>query len=549
MKKYLVFIAFIISNINIVFAQPSITKTVSLPREKDPLHFENIKLLNNGNTAYLKYDGSGGIGIRIYDKEHNVIAQNLISSKYWKTHTVKNTSIRGVLAIKNDLVILFQQPRSGHPVLYRLVIDGNSANLKSEDMLGITKYKASYSQTSKKRFKRLESNCTFLISNNTNSGSYAIAYYDNLKTKGEDNILIQLYDNEHRLLNAAHINTKEFDRTLTQDIITVGDSCAYLVTKGYYKDNNLKPLLLLSKISNSKNGCETKKLDLSEYGNMHIWIAFLKYNPGNSKLQLLVTGEISHNSKKGVETTIEGNVLCYISPESLVVNNLIGIDNTKINEAAKTTGQNVNYGGGVHYMDVNNKNETILLKESVDIRMYTYYTKGGSYTKTYYDLGAIGVSILNTSGEEISSYFLNRTKYTTMFGYDSHFLRDIKQKIWAPKTFDFLEDYTNADLVGFNFASGIKNNYVFYNDYKKKIDGDAITLTKKDKKNRNYNALVYSLRNNNFSKDYLVGEPTGKNNKVMIPFAFDSNDAEMVTLINSKEGRKKTTDIVWMKLD
>ncbi len=549
MKKYILFSLLSLLSFGKSYCQPSIVTTVHQEREQDPMYFENVKLLNNGNTAYIKYKGAGGFGVRLFDKDHKMISQSLISSKYWNTNTIKGTSVRAVYSIKNDLVIFFQQTCRKHPILFRLVIDGTTSKLKSETMLGVTKNRITYFKTKLRGTVNKESHCYFHIAKDKNSDCYAITYSDNLKKK-DDNIVIQLYNADHKLLNAAHIKNNKYDRVDILDIQAVGDSCAYSLVRAFKNKKKDETLILLNKVSNSQNGCITKQLDLNEYNKLYVMGAFLRYNSETKKLQALLSGEIDQKYTKGTLTTYISNIMAYISPNDMNVNAINEIDNKKINESAKAAGKDIEFSGPVYYMDVNNKNETILLKEHIGVRVIEHRdNKGNTHYSTLYDLGQIGVSILSPSGEETGSYFLDRTTYTTRNRVDDDFLKNSIQKIWAPITLNISENYSNNDMIGFNYASGAKNNYIFYNDYKKKIEGSETDLKRKDKKSKDYNALVYSLRNNNFTKDYLMGQPKEKSSKALNPFAFDSNDNEAVALILSKDKKNTTTDIVWFKLD
>src|SRR6186713_1148054 len=104
--------------------------------------YARIIQMKDGNTLCLYISTEETIDVSIYGSDHTRKMQKHLEPDLGRTRGFR---INNAFEIAGDAVVFISEVNDKHPVLYRLVIDGNSGELKSEDKIAETdRYASKY---------------------------------------------------------------------------------------------------------------------------------------------------------------------------------------------------------------------------------------------------------------------------------------------------------------------------------------------------------------------------------------------------------------------
>lgn len=95
--------------------------------------FAKILQLKNGNTMFIHITYKKGINIRMYNAAHQETAVTHIDPSYGK---LDYGNIEAAFELAGNAVLMISEVDSRTPMLYRLVIDGKTGNLKDDQKIG-----------------------------------------------------------------------------------------------------------------------------------------------------------------------------------------------------------------------------------------------------------------------------------------------------------------------------------------------------------------------------------------------------------------------------
>lgn len=164
--------------------------------------FARILQFRNGNTMYLQFSMEGGIDIQLYDAGHKLLQQQTVTAAYGK---LERGSVDAVFETGGNATLLVSELADKAPVLHRLVINGNTAQLdKEEKLLELAKLNANQLRNALlANTGRLD----FFIRNDPQTGHYAIVKIDPNATDKARQMEVVYYGTGHEELSRASFSS------------------------------------------------------------------------------------------------------------------------------------------------------------------------------------------------------------------------------------------------------------------------------------------------------------------------------------------------------
>ncbi len=488
-----------------------------------------VMLLKNGNTAMINVTPKDGIFIKLFDAGKRPIAELNHESDVWESGKMKKAEIKGVYEIDGNIVLFIQQSAGRKPMLFRLVIDGKNGKMLKEDPIGdlrqaTNNLPARYSSVEKDAY----------------SDNYAVALFP--ADEKDQRFQVVHYNKQHQEisrgdLSAADINFKRLDYA---NMVVLGEKSVVITAFGS-NPGKKNAQLIVGKLEKGSTSFKHKLLDYAnENGFTRTAIC---YNPQSDVITLLsiTMMDIRQKFLSNKSTTSYMPLLTFIDPNSFALLKVMPLQTPKLDELARKNEYKNGFTGLPQDIYVNKNNTYTVIMEEITQEVI-YYSKT-SRIVTY--LGNMGVSTLDASGNELSSSFIPKSQMVKA---------ELYKELYVNERRNTVQDMSYGNqFLSFAYAEG-KNNtgYIFLNDYEKNEEalrkGKIYTVTTIS----GTDAFCYVLRNGDFQREYVFGNPDGKKDKRFAMFSVSDYKPEThtyATIMIDKEGGNKVAKMAWLYLD
>lgn len=421
--------------------------------------FGKILALKDGSTAYLHIEPKDDIEIRIYDPAHKEIVSKKIDPGYGK---LKQAKVEGIYEIGNNITIFMGEADDHTPLLYRILIDKKTGDLREFKILATLK-KATMGDGYAVAFGSVPLP-DFIVRKDLYSDSYGVICYNTLESDRNKRVTLIQYNGNGTETARSFLSSPESKYKYTQilDFVVVGEiAYALLYSYNTEKSGGAANELLLAKAIGSDVSYE----NIGKSVKNRINDGLLRYNPITHHLILLTTEFIASHSNgffsNSYNNTYDVNAF-IIDPDQPELKQPVSLSNSKILSKYRRVFSNKDDKFGPMPQNVyinDNGSFTILLEDVTQIMRQTNYSRQPAGVI----FGTAALITYDEHGNEESSVLipLSQTTLPSMF---SQVYRETEGYYIAKR------ENTAVALNGGNqykslvYINGKKNDYVMLND-------------------------------------------------------------------------------------
>jgi hypothetical protein len=503
---------------------------------KEPKGWTKLIQLRNNNTGLIEILKTDGANFTLYNPQHKVIT----SGKLDLVKTIGNfrlAQIEGVYDINGDFCVFIMGTDPDNKkvgVFFRIVIDGNTGKLKSEEVIDKlpemtmgAAYGMVFGDTDVPAFR---------IEKDPESDYYAVVKYNTLAAETKDRIEIFHYGPDHKIINKAKYNTPTDKYKFTKylacyvhgaDYVLVGTS-AFNTKKSGGEDIRY----YVSQLNKGKTSFVQKELQYTAYDKFAS--AFFIYNKPKEMINMILiinSAQVNQN----------------INPTSLALDKPYSTDLTSVNKIYKGQMGNKKDFAGMLEGSFIDKNGNI----SFLYQQLTKQTKSSGYgmpaivERCFF--GDVALITMSPEGKEVSAtaFPLNIIRAGD---HDPMCYNSARKGRKVNSGFGLVAQ--NDWYYGIDFISTENACYLFFNN---RLDN----MEKADDKNAGAisgisgtTGVRYTYKAGKITRDYMFGKPANKKEAIFInPGASDYNAATKTYATIATYPKEKTAHIVWIKLD
>ena len=520
--------------------------------EEPEVGFCKIIAQENGNTSLIHVTLKEGITTRIYGQDHKQSVIKKIKPAYG---VLKGGDVVGAYEIDGNIVLFIRDYEDRTPILFRLVIDGNTGLLLSEKEIGSLK-KMDLGKGYAMMFGKVPMP-DFYVRKDPNSGNYAVALFNSFAPDRNERIELFHYNEKHEEISRAYYQSPndEYKYLSFQDMYVMGANEVVAVAVGMNTKasaGELNGTLLMGSLKPGDKALALSKLDYPGAGQIDG--SLIRYNKVNDEF-ILVSSKPVKGSKKGeyhAYKTIIKRAGDASKTESINPAGIARIANAHYDkkDAFKAIPQNIYINDDGSYSIVY---EEVLVRVSnyggggiIGMPANTQFRRTSSTSSTRIYLNDIGVVHYNKDGSERESFYIPKSQ--------SVFVKP--STIYYSFRDDSAEQLMQGDQYkSFFYLNGKNKNYILLNDIEKnqdKIDDKKTVTTIQGL--GDCDAYSFELTgNNSMPKRQLVfNDKSSKKEHNIGMFsvsAYDKKSNVLITLKRERSGREKKAEVVWMNVE
>lgn len=492
--------------------------------------------LRNNNTGLMEVTKKEGINFTLFNPERKKITSGKLPLKKIGDK-LGIIQVEGVYDISGDYVAFVYgggEENKRVPVLYRVIIDGATGKLKSEEVIEELP-QVSMGDAYGMYFGDTDLP-SFIVEKDPESDYYAVIKYNSIAPETKDRILVTHYGPDHKVLNKLNYNTPTDKYKYTKflsayvhggDYVLIG-TCAFNTKKSggdeirYY----------VAQLNTGKTTFLQKELQYTEY-TKNAKCYFVSNKPKDMVTMVLLIKNTQINQN--------------INPTSMALEKPYPSDWAKINELYKTQMSNKkDFAGMIQGSFVDQKgNVTFVYQQMTKVTKSTTIGMPAQIIATIY--GDVALLTMSPEGKEVASVVFPCNIYRK--GDHDPFSYNNSIKGRRVNT-GFTPIADNDWYYGMDFISTENASYLFFNnrlDNMEKPDtqeADRITGIS------GTHGVKYTYKDGKITKDFMFGKPASKKEaKFINPGSSDYNSANKTyaTILTDPETKQST--IMWTKID
>lgn len=511
---------------------------------EEPMGWCKLIQLKNGNTCFLEFTKKEGIRSVLYDTIRKKIAG---SSGKLPTKMIEDKlgfyALSGIYEINGDVTIFFQKTEERTPVMIRLVVDGKTGKLKSEEKIAELE-KISMKEAYAMVFGGMDIP-DLLIVKDPDSDYYALIRYNTIAAATEDRIEVLHFSPEHKLINRAKYKAPNDKFKYTRYLNGYVHKGDYVIIGTYAfnteKSGGQEGRFYVSKLAKGSSNFVQKELPINEYYK-HPFGEFV-YNSIKDIVHMVLITDVDVKVKFFGETEyIYTVVFENIKPSSMSIEKPFSPDFSKVNAYyTSTMGKNEDYFGMVQGTFVDRNGNLVLMYQQTARKK-----SNGAITGTF--LGDVALLTISPEGKTLNGAVFPYSSYVS----GDHFIfnsNNFKTGYRPANNFDD-KGLANEQYFGIDFVSTPTSNYLLFNNYPKNLELEEAKALKTVKAIGSATAVKYSYVGDAIKKDYLLKKPKEKNDVEFCLFGASSYNAAKRTYATIyTDPEKEKSAIVWIKLD
>jgi hypothetical protein len=545
MRKVLLLIilsAFITSSLHAQY--PNLTSSEKSPEVEGNYR---VKILKNGNTGVVNFTKKDGIHITLYDANKKKISDEKLDLTKLK-YDLKYYRIRCILDINNDIMIMAEGLPRPAPTLYRILIDGSTGKLKSEEET--VKVNVSEGKKASAVLDYSTPTKTFYVAKDPNSDYYAVVIFNKDADEANRRIEVVHYSPTHVEINRAFFLSPngQYKFLNYSDIYVSNENyvilSAYVYnTKASSSTGKEESVFYLSKLSKGSKIFKNSELT---YTNSNVKSSGFTQATCiftfDKKLNILYAiVDTYSNYDKG--SYVYNFFIQPLNPDKMEMRKTYNIPLEKTNTYynAKIDSKNPYTGMPQSFLIDRTTSNIVFLNE-----MPTTISGEGGISTELKDPAITDISI---DGKETYSVVIPYNHWTFVTEFSFNYLHNKNGCLYHTTVDEFNSTYVD-------FIPGKKYNYVFLNntllnygkadnakDFEKRVRPSMAGLS----------SIIYKIdKQGNMSKDLLFGKPITKDDSKYCLFnSADFNpETNTYAVVVSEKGKSgKTTSVVWLTLE
>lgn len=539
MKKILLFF-FTFVCINVFSQRPELSESFPEPRD-----WSKIIQLKNNNTFLVEFTLKKGVTTALYDHTRKKIYGGTLPLTLVGTKFGRN-SVSGTYEMGGDLVMFIQAIDDRIVSLVRIIVDGKTGQLKSEEKIAELDqlsrgagYALAYGDVDIPAIK---------VEKDPDSDYYAVIRYNTLAAETKDRIEVLHFSPEHKIINRANYVspndkykfTKYLSCYVKKDEFIIMATYAFN-TKKSGGENGAEGRFYISQLQKGANKFIQTELEYKDYYK-NAACKFLYNKPKNAINLMLITDKIIKDKDQS------GYVISF---QNLNLSNLqfekpYQLDFSSINDIYKNKmNRKYEYEGLPHgaYID-NDGNMNIILHQTT---WYIQQEAGFSFVRSTY-LGDVAILTVSSEGKTVNSNVfscnISRVGKQGVFSYC-----DNRNGVRNAEGINNTGTGRNLNL-SLDMVCTAQANYIFFNNANENMkltEADEARIT--DNLNL-VSAVKYTYNKTGIKKEFIFDPPKDiKDGKFCNFSAADYNTQTKTYASLVTDPKTKTTSLVWLKLD
>ncbi|MEC5144615.1 hypothetical protein [Chitinophaga sp. 212800010-3] len=502
--------------------------------------WDKLLQLTNGNTVYLHFGRKAGLEVSIYNEKRELVAADTVHATMWDAADMESTEIDGIYEINGQPVIFLQQLVKYHPVLYRLILDGQTGKLVREDKLGEL-------STVEHRSVFVGDNLAshdIYVEKDPHSDYYAVAMFTGALIQKNDSIRERIrvihFSPTHEIINSGWFYMQDTTYSYFSYIhmAVSGKRNVYLATVGFNarkKDGDAGAGVIFSCLSpDSATFAHQVLKHTTGLANVSGYMQ-LAGMPAQVRLLLYVPGQ----QKEGAS----GIFLNTFSETGKQLKVHVPLSFPELSRNVQTNlGYKEDFSGTPQLLRVNEDGSSVLLLENL-----SFFKQGNSQVnKQHTNLGDIGIALLDTAGRESTT--LAVSKYQTITGICEPFQLQRRTKSeWVFR--NKIAALNTNTWLSYCFIQIPDADFVLFNDYLQYLEtGGQDRVRKPLKYATDANFVCYRFYKGKMERLFLFGMPEVTKGYACMMGAADYNPRTRVysTLLVSRSNETRNAKIAWI---
>lgn len=482
-----------------------------------------ILQLKNGNTMFILTDHKKGMNIRIYNAAHQETAITHVDASFGSI----NAGINAVFELAGDVVMMINIIDSRTPMLYRIVIDGKTGNVKDDKKIAEVSKRGVFFGESDVIYGGLTAP-DFYVQKDPNSDNYAVVIFNRFESEQSKRIEIIAYGSDNKEINRAFYSSPEekYKYLRCVGMAVIGTEKVSLLIYGYNtrgataKDRSL----ILANLDKGAKSVSFTELDFSK--DLIVYQGIVRYNPVMKSLILLTL--VKEKSRDNGYIPI----MAFVDPYAKKINRVNVVSpSDRLNQYSKR-----GFSGLPQNLYLNDDGTFSIVSEEMKTLVQ------GRYAKT--TLGDLAIVNYSKTGEFINDYLIRKDQELPNW-YLSPFYQSEREG-----TLQILGD--GNQFKPFVFLSAGPKSFVLFNDTERNNDalekGSLVTV----KGVSNCDGFYYPLKGADpiLKRDYVFGNPAGKRDHDLALFSisdYDRKNNVYVTLKLENQHGNKGVKVVWLQ--
>ncbi len=492
--------------------------------------------LRNNNTGLIEITKKEGINFTLFNPSHKKITSGKLPlSKIGDK--LEGLQVDGVYDISGDFVIFiiyFDLISQKQNALFRIIIDGNTGKLKSEEniceidnMTSGNAYGMVFSDTDTP---------TILVEKDPDSDYYAVIKCNYYAPETKDRIVIFHYGPDHKIINKANYNTPtdKYKYTNFLSAYIHGSDYVLISTFAYNtkKSGGEETRYYVAQLNNGKTTFIQKELKYTEFTKT-VKSFFIYNKPKDNLNMILIIKNYQINQN--------------INPTSMALSEPFQTDFKKINELYKSqTGSKKDFLGMIQGSFVDkNGNIVYLYQETIKNVVGGDFGMSPQVESTIF--GNVALVTMSPEGKEISSAVFNCNIFR-IADHDPLCYNSAKKGQKINLKFSGVAD--SDSYYGIDFISTENGSYLFFNNTIDNMEKPDTKPAGMIKAISGTNGVKYTYKAGKITKDYMFGKPENKKEaKFINPSSSDFNATTKTYATIVTDPKLKQSTVVWSKLD
>jgi hypothetical protein len=489
--------------------------------------FAKLLQMKNGNTIFIHISIKKGIEVHIYDPSHKETTVTNLEPSYGK---LEHGSVDGIFEINGNAVLMITEIDSRVPVLYRLVIDGKTGNLKDDKKIAELN-KITFGQGYAIAFGDVHMPA-FYVRKDPLSDNYAVALFNSLESDRNKRIAIIAYGSDNRELTRAYYASPEEKYKYLNyiDMAVIGSDKVCILAYAYNtrSSGGKESELVLANLDKGSTSVNFTELNFSK--DLIAYAGITRYSPATKSL--ILSAVVKSNPRESGFTPI----LAFINPFEKKVDRFNEISpSERLNQYSKDgyTGLPVN-------LFINDDGTFTVVSEEMTV-VSTRSSTGGNSVNTI--LGDMAIVNYSKTGEPINDYVIRKSHelYQQDLGLFYHSYREGGAQLL----------FHGNQYKSFAFLDGKRKKFILFNDTQRNNDAQESGKIVNILGVSGTDGFYYPLTGSDAvpKRDYIFGKPEGKKDHDLALFAvsdYDKRNNVYATLKLENEHGKKVK-VVWLQ--
>jgi hypothetical protein len=492
--------------------------------EDESVGIQRVLLLKNGNTFYLSLTKKN-LTVRVFNEKYKAKANKQLHPDLGKGSSYK---VKGLYDINGNVVVLVSAVENHQVVLQRLIIDGTTGVLKSQDQIGELE-KVSYFKLGGTAFGNVPEPDFFSEALPEGNG-YAVVAMNSFVADRNKRIVVSIFDADNKESSHAFYKSPEEKYKYMEylGMMPLDKDKLSVLAYGYNtKSSGGKECqLLLATLTKGDSLLVTESLGTSKEPAE---AAVARYNPVSKKTMIL-------------ELQDRAASISVVDPfkKSVSGKTDIGSDGSKSkSDLPQNLFTNEDGSFSIVYEKLSVRSNIPFIGQNTGLgSTYGYYTS--------IDMEDYTVTVIAADGkEELQRYVIPRR----------HVRSDVMRALAFGNAVMNFENSVKqlSPLESFNYLSAGGNNYLFLNDESDNIERvQAGKDPRKVKSLDECDAFYYTLKGEKDTpaSDFLFGKPADKDyyNKGLFKACDYNADKKIYVVVKLEQnGKDNNWRLVWMK--